>query len=155
MKDEFQQKVPTRYLRLQATSSDDLKVLSALLQDSIVPIADILYTPSRKQVIMVFQRFRWELTKNAETIGKPIVYQRCLCGLVIDKVEYMETRRIDINNRSQFLNFLTFYKCGQRLDLKFSALKTIRLSVNSLKITAKDLGESWPTTQCPKHEEST
>ena len=155
MKDEFQQKIPTRYLRLQATSSDDLKVLSALLQDSIVPIADILYTPSQKQVIMVFQRFRWELIKNAKTKGKPIGYQRCLCGLVIDKVEYMQTRRIDINDRSRFLNFLTFYKSGQRLDLQFSASKTIRLSVNSLKITAKDMGESWPTAQCPKHEEST
>ena len=155
MKDEFQQKICTNYLRLQATSLDDLKVLSALLQDSIVPIADILYTPSQKQVIMVFQRFRWELIKNAKTKGKPIGYQRCLCGLVIDKVEYMQTRRIDINDRSRFLNFLTFYKSGQRLDLQFSASKTIRLSVNSLKITAKDMGESWPTAQCPKHEEST
>ena len=54
-------------MRLQATSSEDLKVLSALLQDSIVPIADILYTPSQKQVIMVLQRFRWELIKNAKT----------------------------------------------------------------------------------------
>ena len=155
MKDEFQQKIPTRYLSLQATSADDLKVLSALLQDSIVPIADILYTPSQKQVIMVFQRFRWELTKNAETIGKPIVYQRCLCGLVIDKVEYMQTQQIDINDRSQFLNFLSFYESSQSLDLQFSDSKTIRLSVNSLKLAVKDLGESWPTTQCPKHEEST
>ena len=155
MNDELQQKISTSYLRLQATSSEDLKVLSALLQDSIVPIADILYTPSQKQVIMVLQRFRWELIKNAKTEGKPIGYQRCLCGLVIDKVEYMQTRRIDINDRSRFLNFLTFYKSGQRLDLQFSASKTIRLSVNSLKITAKDMGESWPTAQCPNHEEST
>ena len=155
MKDEFQQKTPSRYLRLQATSSDDLKVLSALLQDSIVPVVDILYTPSQKQVIMVFQRFRWELTKNAETIGKPIVYQRCLCGLVIDKVEYMQTQQIDINDRSQFLNFLSFYESSQSLDLQFSDSKTIRLSVNSLKLTVRDLGESWPTTRCPKHEEST
>ena len=155
MEDELQQKISTGYLRLQATSSEDLKVLSALLQDSIVPIADILYTPSKKQVIMVLQRFRWELIKNAKTKGKPIGYQRCLCGLVIDKVEYMRTRQIDINDRSRFLNFLTFYKSGQRLDLQFSASKTIRLSVNSLKITAKDMGESWPTAQCPKHEEST
>ena len=155
MKHEFQQKIRANYLRLQATSFDDLKVLSALLQDSIVPIADILYTPSQKQVIMVLQRFRWELMKNAKTKGKPIGYQRCLCGLVIDKVEYMQTRRIDINNRSQFLNFLTFYKCGQHLDLQFSASKTIRLSVNGLKITAKDMEESWPTTQRPKHEEAT
>ena len=155
MNDELQQKISTSYLRLQATSSEDLKVLSALLQDSIVPIADILYTPSQKQVIMVLQRFRWELIKNAKTKGKPIGYQRCLCGLVIDKVEYMQTRRIDIHDRSRFLNFLTFYKSGQRLNLQFSASKTIRLSVNSLKITAKDMGESWPTAQCPKHEEST
>ena len=116
-------------MRLQATSSKDLKVLSALLQDSIVPIADILYTPSQKQVIMVLQRFRWELIKNAKTKGKPIGYQRRLCGLVIDKVEYMQTRQIDINDKSRFLNFLTFYKSGQRLDLQFSASKTIRLSV--------------------------
>ena len=155
MKDEFQQKISASYLRLQATSSEDLKVLSALLQDSIVPIADILYTPSQKQVIMVFQRFRWELTKNAETIGKPIVYQRCLCGLVIDKVEYMQTQQIDINDRSQFLNFLSFYESSQSLDLQFSDSKTIRLSVHSLKLTVKDLGESWPTTQRPKHEEAT
>ena len=155
MKDEFQQKIPTRYLRLQATSSDDLKVLSALLQDSIVPIADILYTPSQKQVTMVLQRFRWELIKNAKTKGKPIGYQRCLCGLVIDKVEYMQTQQIYINDRSQFLNILSFYESSQSLDLQFSDSKTIRLSVNSLKITAKDMGESWPTTQRPKHEEAT
>ena len=155
MKDEFQQKISASYLRLQATSSEDLKVLSALLQDSIVPIADILYTPSQKQVIMVLQRFRWELIKNAKTKGKPIGYQRCLCGLVIDKVEYMQTQQIDINDRSQFLNFLSFYESSQSLDLQFSDSKTIRLSVNSLKITAKDMGESWPTAQCPKHEEST
>ena len=142
-------------MRLQATSPDDLKVLSALLQDSIVPIADILYTPSQKQVIMVLQRFRWELTKNAEAMGKPIGYQRCLCGLVIDKVEYMQTRQIDMNDRSQFLNFLTFCKSGQHLDLQCSDSKTMRLSVNGLKVTAKDIGESWPTTQCPKHEETT
>tara|TARA_B100000700_G_scaffold77832_1_gene87383 strand:- start:177 stop:644 length:468 start_codon:yes stop_codon:yes gene_type:complete len=155
LKNEFQQKLCNNFLRLQATSPDDMKVLSALLQDSIVPTADILYTPSHKKVIMVLQRFQWELTKNAEIIGEPIGYQRCLCGLVIDKVEYMQTRQIDMNDRSQFLNFLTFYESDQRLDLQFSGSKTIRLSINGLKLTAKDFGESWPTTQRPKHEETT
>ena len=155
MKDEFQKKIFTNYLRLQATSPDDLKVLSALLQDSIVPISDILYTPSQKQVIMVLQRFRWELTKNAEAMGKPIGYQRCLCGLVIDKVEYMQTHQIDMNDRSQFLNFLTFYDGDQRLDLQFSDSKVIRLRINSLKLTATDIGKSWPTTLRPKHAETT
>ncbi len=155
MKDEFQQKICTNYLRLQATPLDDLKVLSALLHDSIVPIADILYTPSQKQVIMVLQRFRWELTKNVETIGKPIGYQGCLCGLVIDKVESMQTHQIDMNDRSQFLNFLTFYDGAQHLDLQFSDSKVIRLRINSLKLTATDMGKNWPTTQRLKHEETT
>ena len=93
------------------------------------------------------------VNKKRKDEGKPIVYQRCLCGLVIDKVEYMQTQQIDINDRSQFLNFLSFYKSGQTLGFTIFRLKTIRLSVNSLKLTVKDLGESWPTTQCPKHEE--
>ena len=155
MKAEFQHKICTNYLRLQATPLDDLKVLSALLHDSIVPIADILYTPSQKQVIMVLQRFRWELTKNVETIGKPIGYQGCLCGLVIDKVESMQTHQIDMNDRSQFLNFLTFYDGAQHLDLQFSDSKVIRLRINSLKLTATDMGKNWPTTQRLKHEETT
>jgi len=155
LKDEFQQKICTNYLCLQATPLDDLKVLSALLHDSIVPIADILYTPSQKQVIMVLQRFRWELTKNVETIGKPIGYQGCLCGLVIDKVESMQTHQIDMNDRSQFLNFLTFYDGAQHLDLQFSDSKVIRLRINSLKLTATDMGKNWPTTQRLKHEETT
>ena len=104
---------------------------------------------------MVFQRFRWELTKNAETTGKPIGYQRCLCGLVIDKVESMQTHQTDMNDRSQFLNFLTFYDGAQHLDLQFSDSKVIRLRINSLKLTATDMGKNWPTTQRLKHEETT
>ena len=142
-------------MRLQATSPDDLKVLYTLLQDSIVPIADILYTPSQKQVIMVFQRLRWELTKNTETMEKPIGYQRCLCSLVIDKVEYMQTHQIDMNYRSQFLNFLTFYDGDPHLDLQFSNSKVMRLRINSLKLTSTGMEKSWPTTRRPKHGETT
>ena len=155
MKHEFQQKIRANYLPLQATSFDDLKVLSALLQDSIVQVADILYTPSQKKVIVILQRFRWELTKGAEAIGRQIGYQRCLCGLVIEKGECMRTQRIDMNDRSQFLNLLTFFESDQRLDLQFSDTKTMRLGGNALKLTAKDIRESWPTTMLPKHEETT
>ena len=60
-----------------------------------------------------------------------------------------------MNDRSQFLNLLTFFESDQRLDLQFSDSKTIRLGVNALKLTVKDMGESWPTTLLPKHEETT
>ena len=155
MKHEFQQKICANNLRLQVNSLDGLKVLSALLQDFIVQVADILYIPSQKRVIMVLQRFRWEITKTAETIGKQIGFQRCLCGLVIEKVKYMQTQRIDMKDRSQFLNLLIFFESDQRLDLQFSDSKTIRLGVDTLRLTAKDIGKNWPITLLPKHEETT
>ena len=93
--------------------------------------------------------------KNAEAMGKPISYRRCLCDLVIDKVESMQTHQIDMNDRLQFLNVLTFYDGDQRLDLQFSDSKVIRLRINSLKLTATDIGKSWPTTLRPKHAETT
>ena len=104
---------------------------------------------------MVLKRFRWEIIKTAETIGKQIGFQRCLCGLMIEKVKYMQTQRIDMKDRSKFLNLLIFFESDQRLDLQFSDSKTIRLGVNALKLMAKDIGESWPTTLLPKHEETT
>ena len=154
MKRVFQQKNCANNLRLQANSLDDLKVLSTFLQDFIVQVADILYIPSQKRVIMVLKRFRWEIIKTAKTIGKQIGFQRCLCGLMIEKVKYMQTQRIDMKDRSKFLNLLIFFESDQRLDLQFSDSKTIRLGVDTLKLTAKDIGESWPTTLLPKHEET-
>ena len=154
MKRVFQQKNCANNLRLQANSLDDLKVLSTFLQDFIVQVADILYIPSQKRVIMVLKRFRWEIIKTTKTIGKQIGFQRCLCGLMIEKVKYMQTQRIDMKDRSKFLNLLIFFESDQRLDLQFSDSKTIRLGVDTLKLTAKDIGESWPTTLLPKHEET-
>ena len=125
MKRVFQQKNCANNLRLQANSLDDLKVLSTFLQDFIVQVADILYIPSQKRVIMVLKRFRWEIIKTAETIGKQIGFQRCLCGLMIEKVKYMQTQRIDMKDRSKFLHLLIFFESDQRLDLQFSDSKTI------------------------------
>ena len=124
------------------------------MQDSIVPIGDILYTPSQKKIIMVVQRFRWELIKDAEKKGEFSAYQRCLCVLKIDGVESVRTQFIDINDRSQFLNFLSFHLSDKHLDLQFSESKTIRIDINALKLTAEDVGKSWPSSKRPIHEEN-
>ena len=154
MKDESPQKGHRNRLRLQAVSASDLEVLSALMQDSIVPIGDILYTPSQKKIIMMVQRFRWELIKDAEKKEELSAYQRCLCVLKIDGVESVRTQFIDINDRSQFLNFLSFYLNNKHLDLQFSGSKTIRIDINALKLTAEDVGKSWPSSKRPIHEEN-
>ncbi|MEC9099663.1 MAG: DUF2948 family protein, partial [Pseudomonadota bacterium] len=115
---------------------------------------DILYTPSQKKIIMMVQRFRWELIKDAEKKGELSAYQRCLCVLKIDGVESVRTQFIDINDRSQFLNLLSFYLDDKHLDLQFSEAKTIRIDINALKLTVEDVGKSWPSSKRPIHEEN-
>ena len=154
MKDESLQKRHRNRLRLEAVAASDLEVLSTLMQDSIVPIGDILYTPSQKKIIMMVQRFRWELIKGAEKKRELSAYQRCLCVLKIDGVESVRTQFIDINDRSQFLNFLSFHLSDKHLDLQFSESKTIRIDINALKLTVEDVGKSWPSSKRPIHEEN-
>ena len=40
-------------LRLRAADGDDIPVLSACLQDAVVPVADMAYLPSEARFVMV------------------------------------------------------------------------------------------------------
>ena len=47
-------------LKLSATSDDDLRVISAHLQDSITQIANIVHLKKNKIFLIQFNRFMWE-----------------------------------------------------------------------------------------------
>ena len=47
-------------LKLIGKSIEDLKIISAYLQDSIVVIKDIIFLKTNKIFIMIVNRFMWE-----------------------------------------------------------------------------------------------
>ncbi len=47
-------------LKLVALDNDDLEVVSAHVQDSIVKVGDIMWRPAEKRVVVVVNRFDWE-----------------------------------------------------------------------------------------------
>ena len=149
--------------RVRVESVADLSIVSSMLQDSIIPIADLKYIPHEKKFYMVSQRFCWELCQDqrdgviAAKTDQPKksvdnqIFERVVCALVFDDIDSVRVRGLDVRDRGQFLNFLSFnFEC-QHLDLIFSDHKTIRLTTRVLSFIAEDVGQSWPTTRRPVH----
>ena len=47
-------------VKLAATDPEDIAVLSALLQDAVIPISEMIYLAAESRFAMVANRFRWE-----------------------------------------------------------------------------------------------
>ena len=136
-------------LKLHARSVEDLTVISAALQDALVPLGDISHIPEDKSFLMVVNRFRWE-QEGAQN-------ERIHAGLRFDAVRKVQFRGIERSNRSQFLSFLAIVFDGGEEDegavvMHFAGGGAIRLSVGGLYCVLADLGQSWPTEWKPLHK---
>ena len=80
--------------------------------------------------------------------------RRIICAITVEGVESVQVQGLDLMNRSQVFNILTFQFNGRHLDFLFSGNKTIRLIVKRLSIFAEDIGQSWPTSQRPNYQDT-
>lgn len=136
-------------LKLRGQSADDMAVLSAALQDALVPLGDISHLPDEKTFVMVVNRFRWESEDEQA--------ERVLAGLRFDAVQQVQYRNIDRSNRAQFLSFLAIAydgddQSGGFVVIHFAGGGAIRLAVGGLYCMLADLDEPWPTQWRPDHD---
>jgi len=47
-------------LKLRAEDDEDLAVVSAFLQDALLPVAEMVYLPAEQRFVLVANRFMWE-----------------------------------------------------------------------------------------------
>ncbi|WP_334193169.1 DUF2948 family protein [Pararhodobacter sp.] len=57
-------------LRLLARDAEDLKVISALVQDAVLTGADLRYSRARRRFSLLLNRFRWEDEGRARASGR-------------------------------------------------------------------------------------
>ena len=146
-------------LRLRAVDAEDLSILSAQLQDAIVPVADMAYLPDRQTFAMVVNRFMWECgpmePHEAEESGRdgPMcpLYLRTNCGVEVRHVTKVRSRGIDLRDRGQMLCLLALCPEEGAIDLHFSGSGVIRLSVAAIDCRVRDIDEPWPTGCRPAH----
>ena len=133
-------------LKLRAKDAEDIQVISAVLQDSIVPVCDITFEPDAGTFIVVTQRLRRE-GGEAET------YDRICCALTINGVKNVHTHGIDQHNSEKILDLLAIIlEPSQVLTLVFAGDVRIRLSLETWGGTVEDFGEPWPALCHPHHD---
>ncbi len=136
-------------LKLRAVDEEDLAVISAILQDALVTIGEMVYLPEERRFALVANRFRWE-PRPGETHK-----ERTLSGLCIDDVASVRRRGFHRREEERILSLLAITAEARdqhtTLLLEFAGGSSIRLEVGRILCHLDDLGEPWPTRWRPKH----
>lgn len=141
-------------IRLKAVDADDLRVVSALLQDAIIPIADIAFLPEERLFVMLASRYQWE---GPAPDGGPTPDEggegptRIRCAVRFTGVDQVKRRGVDLTQRGQFLSLLALEPAEDMLLLRLSGGSDIRLEGSSIECRIEDQGEAWPATRRPDH----
>jgi hypothetical protein len=140
-------------LKLVALDTDDIAVVSAHVQDSVVKVGDVMWRPAEKRVIVVINRFDWESAQSPEP-----PYRRRRAALRFERVNAFKGRNVAASDKDAVLNLLaveftpTDSPAG-RVTLTFSGGVALRLDVECLEAELADLGPVWATAACPAHAE--
>ena len=141
-------------LKLIARTVEDLRVVSAHLQDAIVNINDIANLKKNKILLLQLNRFMWEdiekglLRKN----------KRIRTILKFENVIKVESRNINLALKDKFLDFLTI-ETNQMTDnnyemkILFAGDSILKVTAEVIEVTLDDQGEAWDTKNKPKHKE--
>ncbi len=147
----------TSPLRLRATDAEDLLVISASLQDAIVPLPDMTFLEEDRQFVMVVNRFKWECGGlrtaggRAEAEGGRPVYLRTNCGVRFCDVEAVRRNGVDPRDRGRMLELLAVQPAPEGILLAFAEHASVHLVCPTVNVVLQDLGEPWPTLRRPSH----
>jgi DUF2948 family protein len=132
-----------RRLKLRAEDQEDLAVVSAMLQDSLAPVADMTYLADERRFAMVVNRFRWEREQGAR--------ERTLTGLCFSEVDGVKLSGFSRGEADRILEVLALRSADGIVQFDFSGGARLRLEVGKLLCHVEDIGEPWPTPWRPSH----
>ncbi|WP_323007573.1 DUF2948 family protein [Pseudorhodobacter sp.] len=143
-------------LALIAADADDLAVMSALLQDAVLPVSDMRYVAKRREFGLLLNRFRWEDRAAAERAGR--AYERVRCLLVFRDVTAVRSQGILQQEGDMILSLLSIgFVAGEdgtgRVILTLAGDGAVELEVEALNATARDVTRPYvaPSRKMPDH----
>ena len=140
-------------LKLLATSDEDLRIVSAHLQDAIVSIQDIANLKKNRIFLIQLNRFMWEDVEK----GVFRKNKRIRTILKFDNVISVLSKNINIKKNKNFLDFLTIETNllpdkGYEIKLIFSGDAVVKIKAEVIDVTLDDQGSPWESKTQPKHE---
>lgn len=144
-------------LNLGALEAEDLKVISALVQDAVFPATEMTWRPGQRRFGLLINRFRWEDLEAARKRARPV--ERVQSLLVIDQVLGVASNGVDRRDPDLVLSLLSLdWHPGEapagELHLILAGDGAIRLRVEALEVTLRDVTRPYvaPSRKVPGHE---
>ena len=143
----------TNNLKLIGKNIEDLQVISAYCQDSVVKLKDIIFLKKNRTFVMMLNRFMWE---DAEK-GAFRQNKRIRCALKFDEVLEVKSKKINQKNKNKLLECLAI-KCNETVNTNyeinffFAGGSIITLISEFIEVVMHDLGEAWNVKYFPKHK---
>ena len=140
-------------LKLIAKSIEDLRVISAHLQDSISKTSDIAHLRKNRIFLMQLNRFMWEDVEK----GVFRKNKRIRTVIKFENVLKVTSKNINHKKNDRFLDFLAIetFKMPDKnyeMNLIFSGDMIIKLIVEAIEVTLDDQGTPWESKNKPKHK---
>jgi hypothetical protein len=138
-------------LKLIALDKDDIAIVSTHLQDAVVKIADIVWLPAEKRLVLGLNRFDWEACGCEDPC-----YKRRRTALRFERVNAFRCRNVSPKAKEAVLNLLAVEfdetdAPGGAVTLIFSGGAALRLDVECLECELADLGPTWTAAARPEH----
>jgi len=140
-------------INLIGKNQDDLRIISAYLQESIVTVKDIVFLKQNRTFVMIVNRFMWE---DAEKIDSR-KNKRIRCAVKFEEVIKVESININQKNKNKPMECLAI-ECSASNDqtyktmIFFAGNGIIALISETIEIVLQDLGKSWSTKHIPRHK---
>ena len=141
-------------LKLIAKTDEDLRVISAHLQDSIVKTSDIANLKKNKIFLMQLNRFMWEDVEK----GVFRKNKRIRTVLKFENVLKVTSKNVNQKKNDRFLDFLAIemFKMPDKnseMNLIFSGDVIIKLIVEVIEVTLDDQGSPWESKSKTRHDD--
>lgn len=139
-------------VNIGAMDAEDLVVLSALVQDAVLPVSEMTYDRAGQTFALLLNRFRWE-DANAPTA------ERVQALLSFRTVQSVALQGIDRSDKDTVLSILSIRfeeteAPSGHVILEFAGDGALRLSVEALEVNLRDVTRPYhaPSGKAPRHD---
>jgi hypothetical protein len=137
-------------LRLRALDSEDLTIVSALVQDAVVQVGEVSWLKGHRRFAALLNRFRWE--------GATRTPERVRSLLVVENVTAVRSQGVDPRDKGTVVSVLSLaWEGGEdapgRLLVTLAGDGVIAVEAEALEILLQDVTRPYlaPSRKAPSH----
>ena len=144
-------------LRLKALDAEDLQVLSSLVQDAVLPSAEMRWDRKTRRFAILLNRFRWEDVERAKARGRAV--ERVQSVLAVEDVLRVQSQGVDKTDADMVYSLLSVgFVAGEdgtgRVEMVLAGDGAIAIEVEALEVILRDVTRPYaaPSGKVPGHE---